>query len=52
MCDGAHKGTGKGPMKFTLPEAKKVWLCDCKRTGNGPYCDGTHSKPVEAPVEA
>jgi len=24
-----------------------VWLCDCKRTGNPPYCDGTHSKPVE-----
>jgi len=47
MCDGSHKGTGKAPVKFTLTEDKKVWLCDCKRTGNPPYCDGTHSKPVE-----
>ena len=31
-------------MKFTLTEDKKVWLCDCKRTGNPPYCDGTHGK--------
>ncbi len=44
MCDGSHKGTGKAPMKFTLPEDKKVVLCDCKRTCNAPYCDGSHNK--------
>jgi CDGSH-type Zn-finger protein len=52
MCDGSHKGSGKAPVKFTLAEDKKVWLCDCKRTGNAPYCDGTHSKPVAETPEA
>jgi CDGSH-type Zn-finger protein len=41
-CDGSHKGTGFGPKKFTLPEAKKVWLCNCKQTKNPPFCDGSH----------
>jgi CDGSH-type Zn-finger protein len=44
MCDGAHKGTGLGPRKFTLTEAKKVWLCNCKHSNNPPFCDGSHSK--------
>lgn len=42
MCDGAHKGTGFGPKKFTLTEKKKVWLCNCKHTKNPPFCDGAH----------
>ena len=44
MCDGAHKGMGLGPRKFTLTEAKKVWLCNCKHSNNPPFCDGSHSK--------
>jgi len=32
------------PLKFTVTEAQKVWLCGCKRSGGKPYCDGTHKK--------
>ena len=44
FCDGAHKGTGLGPRKFTLTEKTKVWLCNCKHSSNPPFCDGSHSK--------
>lgn len=45
FCDGSHKGTGLGPVKFELAEAKKVALCNCKHAANGqPFCDGTHKK--------
>ena len=42
FCDGSHKGTGISPMKFTVEEAKKVFLCGCKQTKNAPFCDGAH----------
>ncbi|OGW48490.1 MAG: cytochrome C551 [Nitrospirae bacterium GWC2_57_9] len=45
FCDGSHKGTGKEPLAFTLPEKKQVALCNCGRTKTPPYCDGTHLKP-------
>ena len=32
------------PVIFTPDETGSAWLCACKRTGNRPYCDGTHSK--------
>lgn len=44
MCDGAHKGTGHGPVKFTLDEPKTVALCLCKRTATPPFCDGSHAR--------
>lgn len=44
LCDGSHTGTGKGPVKLVLPEAKTVVLCDCKRTQTPPYCDGSHGR--------
>ncbi len=44
FCDGSHKGSEFTPHKFTVSEAKKVWLCGCKRTGGVPFCDGTHKK--------
>jgi len=43
-CDGAHKGTGFSPLKFTVEEPKKVALCLCKATANAPFCDGSHTK--------
>ena len=36
-CDGSHKGTDFVPLKFTIDESKKVWLCGCKRTGKEPF---------------
>ena len=31
FCDGSHKETEFTPVKFTMSEAQKVWLCGCKR---------------------
>ncbi len=44
FCDGAHKGSGFTPVKFTLEEKKKVAACQCKYTNNKPFCDGAHVK--------
>ena len=35
---------GKSPKEFTIEEARRYVICDCGRTGNSPFCDGTHSK--------
>ena len=43
-CDGSHKGTGLGPLKFTADAEKTVYLCGCKATKNAPFCDGGHSR--------
>ena len=42
FCDGSHKGTGFGPMKTEIIEAKQVAWCACKHSLNKPFCDGTH----------
>ena len=41
-CDGSHKGSEFSPIRFELPEDKRVALCNCKHSGNKPFCDGTH----------
>lgn len=46
LCDGSHTGSGKGPVKFVLTEARTVVLCDCKHTATRPFCDGSHSRGV------
>jgi CDGSH iron-sulfur domain-containing protein 3 len=43
FCDGSHKGTGFGPKKVEITEAKTVAWCACKHSKNMPFCDGTHS---------
>jgi len=43
FCDGAHAGTEFSPLKFELPDSKRVALCQCKHTDNEPYCDGAHA---------
>lgn len=43
FCDGSHKGTGLGPRKVEITEAKTVAWCACKRSKDMPFCDGTHS---------
>ena len=44
FCDGSHKGTGLGPIKTDIAEAKKVAWCGCKHSNNKPFCDGSHSR--------
>ena len=46
FCDGSHKtsGTGKEPLKVTIPADGRVAWCGCKRSGNGARCDGTHKR--------
>jgi CDGSH-type Zn-finger protein len=29
-------------VRFECAETGTVFLCGCKRTGDRPYCDGTH----------
>ncbi|NER82355.1 MAG: CDGSH iron-sulfur domain-containing protein, partial [Leptolyngbya sp. SIO1D8] len=35
--------TGFKPLKFTIEEKKTVAVCQCKQTGNAPFCDGSHA---------
>lgn len=44
FCDGSHKGTGLGPKKAEITEAKTVAWCACKHSQNPLFCDGAHSK--------
>jgi CDGSH-type Zn-finger protein len=44
FCDGSHKGTGLGPLKTEIAEAKKVAWCGCKHSKNPPFCDDSHSR--------
>jgi CDGSH-type Zn-finger protein len=44
FCDGAHKGTGLAPVKYTAEKTGKVWFCGCKASAKAPMCDGAHSK--------
>lgn len=43
FCDGAHKGTGIEPMRFTVEEAGTYNLCGCKSSDDEPFCDGSHN---------
>ncbi|MBI5164753.1 MAG: CDGSH iron-sulfur domain-containing protein [Magnetospirillum sp.] len=42
-CDGAHKGSGKGPLLHVAVEDGTLYLCGCKRTATPPFCDGAHN---------
>jgi CDGSH-type Zn-finger protein len=43
FCDGSHKGTGLGPLKTEITEAKTVAWCACKHSKTMPFCDGSHA---------
>ena len=42
FCDGAHKGCGIDPLRFSVTETRDYWLCGCKATAKQPHCDGRH----------
>lgn len=61
LCDASHRQTwyienGEEirpwkSMKFTAEKDEEVWLCNCKRTGTPPFCDGTHRKVAAGLVD-
>ncbi|MEZ4280588.1 MAG: CDGSH iron-sulfur domain-containing protein [Myxococcota bacterium] len=42
FCDGAHKGSGIVPVKYTATASRAVYFCACKATKKAPLCDGSH----------
>ena len=42
LCDGAHKGSGLSPVRYTAEKTEWLWFCGCKQTGQPPFCDGSH----------
>jgi CDGSH-type Zn-finger protein len=42
FCDGAHEGTGIGPVPYKAEATGKAFFCGCKETKNEPLCDGSH----------
>jgi len=44
ICDDSHQGTDFEPVAFTAEKTETVYLCGCKKTGNQPFCDGSHNK--------
>jgi CDGSH iron-sulfur domain-containing protein 3 len=43
FCDGAHKGTGLEPLRFTVEATGTFNLCGCKASDDRPFCDGQHN---------
>jgi len=47
FCDGRHKKVEGMPYRsqvFTVEQNTEGWLCQCKKTKNPPYCDGSHNQ--------
>ncbi|WP_243373686.1 CDGSH iron-sulfur domain-containing protein [Geotalea sp. SG265] len=44
FCDGAHQGTDCAPKSFEVKEKQQVYLCNCGKTANAPFCDGSCAK--------
>lgn len=43
FCNGAHRGTGLKPIKFTADRVEQVPFCLCKQSRALPRCDGSHA---------
>ena len=44
FCDGSHKGSGFGPVKWEASESRTVFFCGCKHSASQPLCDGAHKQ--------
>ena len=36
------------PDGRVIPTEAETWLCRCGKSGNAPFCDGTHKRDREA----
>ena len=45
-CDGSHTSTKSGlkPVVWTQEKNETAFLCGCKHSSKGQFCDGTHKK--------
>ena len=42
FCDGSHKGTGRQPVRFQLPEASAFRWRRCPQTGVPLSCEASY----------
>jgi CDGSH iron-sulfur domain-containing protein 3 len=48
FCNCSNKGRCFQFMRFSVPKVKTAFLCDCKQSGDEPYCNCAQT-PVTVP---
>lgn len=46
FCDNSHVGTGISPHVIEVSEPTTMAICQCWKSADGAYCDGTHARLV------
>ena len=41
----------KSPYRMEVEAGKSYWWCACSKSGNQPFCDGSHKGTPFSPVE-
>lgn len=41
----------RGPFAIEVEAGKSYWWCRCGRSGNQPFCDGSHKTTAFTPVK-
>jgi CDGSH-type Zn-finger protein len=51
MSESLPQVAQKGPYKVEVESGKAYWWCACGRSGNQPFCDGSHKGTGFSPVK-